>query len=295
MNDGMANQGEQSFDEARDRLYSAEPDEFVAERGRLAKLLRADGQPAVAAQVQKLRRPSVAAWSINQAARADRHRVGELFAAGEALGQAHREASSGRAGTDVRDAARRRRALVDELTESAMRSATSLTPNPATHRDAIEATWEAASIDPDVQQMVAAGWLPKELPRPSGFGLGAAEPSTAKRDTAPSLTQSAAPRDELALRRAQTALADARRELDEADDEVARADRDSSAAQEAHDDAARRVADLEAAITAALAEVREAAREAKVAEQAVARALASRDRARRKVDKSERALADRER
>jgi hypothetical protein len=291
----MANQSEQSFDEARDRLYSAEPDAFVAERGRLAKLLRADGQPAVAADVQKLRRPSVAAWSINQAARADRHRVTELFAAGEALGQAHRDASSGRAGTNVRDAGRRRRALVDELTERALGFATSLTPNPATHRDAIEATWEAASIEPEVQPIVAAGWLTKELPRPSGFGVGASEPSTPKRATTPSPSRSAPPRDELALRRAQTALADARRELEEADDEAARADRDARTAQEAHDDAARRVADLEAALSAARAEVRDAAREARAAEQAVTRAQASRDRARRKVDKSARALADRER
>ena len=292
----MANQSEQSLDEARDRLYSAEPDEFITERGRLAKLLRADGQPAVAADVQKLRRPSVAAWSINQVARADRHRVAELFAAGEALEHAHRDASAGRAGTDVRDAARRRRALVDELTEHAIGFAASLTPNPATHRDAIEGTWEAASIEPEVQPIVAAGWLPKELPRPSGFGLGASEPSTSKRAAAAAAAPggSAPPRDELAMRRAQAALADARQELEEAEDAVARADRDASAAQEAHDDAARRVADLEAALTAARAEAREAARAAKAAEQAVTHAQASRDRARRKVDKSARAVADRE-
>jgi hypothetical protein len=291
----MANESEQSFDGARDRLYSVEPNEFIAERGRLAKLLRADGQPAVAAEVQKLRRPSVAAWSINQAARADPHRVAEVFAAGEALEDAHRAASSGKAGTDVRDTARRRRALVDNLTERALQFAASLTPNPTTHRDAIEATWEAASIDPDVQPIVAAGWLAKELPRPSGFGLGATEPSTSKPATAPSPSRSAPPRDELALRRAQTALADARTELEDADEEVARADRDLRAAQETHEEATRRLADLEAAITAARADAREAAREAKAAEQAVTRAQASRDRASRKVDKSARAVEDRER
>lgn len=284
-----------SLDEARHQVYSVEPSDFVAERGRLAQLLRSQGQAAVAAEVQKLRRPSVAAWSINQSARADPHRVAQLFAAGEALEQAHDEATAGRAGTSVRDAGRRRRVLVDELTGDAMRFAAVLSPNPEVHRDAIEATWEAASIDPDVQPLVASAWLAKELPRPSGFGLGTTAPSTSTRDPVPSRERPAASRDELAVRRARAALEQAREQLDEADDAVARADGELGVAQQTAADAERRVADLEAAINLARAEAREAVRDAKTAEQAATKARASRDRAARTVATSIRTLEDRQR
>jgi hypothetical protein len=282
------------FDQARDHVYSVAPAEFADERSRLVKLLRSEGHPTVAADVQKLRRPSIAAWSVDQAARDDPRRVQQLFGAGEALGQAHEEATSGRAGTAVRDATRRRRALVEELTERALRFAASLSPNPDTHRDAIEATWEAASLDPDVQPLVAAGWLAKELPRPTGFELGASQPATATRERAPSSSRKEVPRDELALRRARAAVDEARRALQAADDALAHAESESTTAHDDADAAAQRVDDLEAALVAARAEAREAARAAKAAEQAATKARAARSRAAKQVERSERAQADRE-
>src|SRR5262245_2885232 len=108
------------LDTAKARVYSVAPDDFTAERNRVVKELRSGGDSASAAEVQKLRRPSVAAWSVNQAARAEPQRVAELFAAGETLGRAQQDAASGRAGSTVRDAAHRRRVLIDRLTSSAM-------------------------------------------------------------------------------------------------------------------------------------------------------------------------------
>ena len=286
-----------SFDEARDRIYSVPPGEFVAERSKLAQGLRAAGEPSIAAEVQKLRRPSVAAWSVDQAARADPHRVTQLFDAGAALGRAHRAATSGGAGTDVRDAGRRRRALVDELTDRAMRFAAALSPNPEVHRDAVDATWEAASVDTSVQATVAAGWLVKELPRPSGFELGASEAGgSGTRPTPRSAGSRARPaptRDELALRRAQAALIEAREALNTADDAVSRADEELTASRNAAADAARRVSDLEATLDTARADARRA-REEKAAEQAKSRAEAARARTARTVEKSARTVADRE-
>jgi hypothetical protein len=257
-------------------------------------MLRAEGNDWAASEVQKLRRPSVAAWSIDQAARAEPQRVAQLFAAGESLEHAHRDATSGRAATTVRDAAQRRRSLVEELTGVALQFAETLSPNSATHRDAIEATWEAASIDPDIQDTVAAGSLAKELPRPSGFGLVAEGAAAAARPTPTPPARQKRARDDLAIRRARAARDVARQELHAAEEAVASAERALRRAQIGADDAARRVGDLEARVRTAREEARGAARDVKGAEQTVTRARTSRDRAARTVEKAERDLARQE-
>jgi hypothetical protein len=55
-------------DEA-DELYGLALDAFVPERDALAKRLRADGRRDEANEVKALRKPSVAAWAVNQAVR----------------------------------------------------------------------------------------------------------------------------------------------------------------------------------------------------------------------------------
>ena len=55
-----------------DDLYGLPLDRFVAERGALAKALRADGRRDEASRVAALRKPSVAAWAVNQLARTQR-------------------------------------------------------------------------------------------------------------------------------------------------------------------------------------------------------------------------------
>lgn len=73
-----------TFDEAVDELYGAPLEEFVAERKRLAKKL--DGDEAK--ELAKLRKPSTAAWTLNQLARRDRRDVDLLLDAGHRLRQA---------------------------------------------------------------------------------------------------------------------------------------------------------------------------------------------------------------
>ncbi|MEA2287422.1 MAG: hypothetical protein QOJ21_3465, partial [Solirubrobacteraceae bacterium] len=52
-----------------DELYGLPLDAFVPERDALAKELRSDGRREEAAEVKALRKPSVAAWGVNQAVR----------------------------------------------------------------------------------------------------------------------------------------------------------------------------------------------------------------------------------
>jgi hypothetical protein len=248
----------------------------------------------------------VAAWSVDQAARADPHRVERLFAAGAALSEAQAgSASSGTGGADVRTATQRRRSLLDELTDAALAFAASLSPNADTHRDAISATWEAASVDPEVQPLIAAGWLDKELPRPSGFDAGG--PGSARRDDAdrgagsrrrlPSSSATAAPaptRDELALRRAQSAVDAADEEAAEADAALSAVTRELDETRAAAEVASQRVVELEAQLDDARAQARDAQRALKDAERADGRARTARDRAQRKLDNARRHLADQE-
>src|SRR5690242_7776649 len=76
-----------TLDEATDELYGADLDDFGTERARLAKELRAEGRQADAAALAKLRKPTVAAWVLNQLARRNRREVDLLLHAGHRLRQ----------------------------------------------------------------------------------------------------------------------------------------------------------------------------------------------------------------
>jgi chromosome segregation ATPase len=230
-------------DDLLDELYAAPPAEFVARREALVKQLRAAGDTERAAAVHQLRRPSVVAWSVNQVARGRGRDVAALVGAGDEL----RAAIASGDGDAIRAAMRARRARVELLTDAAVEQAAALTSSPEAHRDAIAATFEAATADDDARELVVAGRLSTEL-RPSSTALDdlvaltpAAPRSRGSGARLPRSRGAALPRDELALRRAEEAVAAARRELaetadtlKEAEAEVTRAERAARAARDAH-------------------------------------------------------------
>ena len=65
-----------------DDLYQRVPGEFVAARNQLVRELKKAGEKDRAAEVAKLRRPSVGAWAVNQLARRDRAELEELLRTG---------------------------------------------------------------------------------------------------------------------------------------------------------------------------------------------------------------------
>jgi hypothetical protein len=73
-----------TFEEALDELYGASLADFVAERKRLAKELDREDAAAFA----KVRKPTAAAWTLNQLARSERRDVDLLLDAGHRLRQA---------------------------------------------------------------------------------------------------------------------------------------------------------------------------------------------------------------
>jgi hypothetical protein len=152
-----------------DRLFALPPEEFVAARDALAQQLRAEGDRARAAEVRALRRPTVAAWAVNQVARRRPADVAALVEVGEELHRAQRRALSGVRETGLREASRRRRELVDGLVTAAVDALEEAGRAPGAHGDEIAATFEAASVDAEIGALVAAGRLSKEQQAVGGF------------------------------------------------------------------------------------------------------------------------------
>lgn len=84
-----------TLDEAIDELYGADLDDFTAARTRLARELRGEGARQEALEFQQLRKPTVAAWALNQLARRNRRDVDLLLDAGHRLREAQAAALRG--------------------------------------------------------------------------------------------------------------------------------------------------------------------------------------------------------
>jgi len=153
-----------------ERLFGLAPQEFVAARDELARRLRNDGDAAAAKRVAGLRRPTVAAWAVNRAARRRPELVTDLIEAGERLRQAQRRALSGLRGGALRTAGAERRVAIERLLAEAADVLEESGRSPEAHRDAIAATLQAASVDETAAAAVRAGTLDREVAAPSGFG-----------------------------------------------------------------------------------------------------------------------------
>ncbi len=81
----MAAEGPDGMEAVTEELYGLDPNDFVAARNDLVRRLRKAGERAVAAEVAKLRRPTPAAWAVNQLVRRHRAEVEELVRKGEEL------------------------------------------------------------------------------------------------------------------------------------------------------------------------------------------------------------------
>jgi hypothetical protein len=170
-----------------DDLYGLPLDRFVAERNALAKALRTEGNKDKAARVAALRKPSVAAWTVNQLARTQGKALASLFQAGDELQQAQSELVAGRGDPrSLRDSSRRERKAVEELSAVArgLLSSEGHEPTQAT-LDRVGETLRAAALDDDARTQVRGACLEREL-RQVGFGVGGAAPAAASGESAAS-------------------------------------------------------------------------------------------------------------
>ncbi len=185
-----------------DDLYGLALDRFIPERASLVRTLRSAGAREQAATVGALRKPSLAAWAVNQLIRTQPRESEELFAAGDALREVQNGVLAGSADArDLRSAAAQERDAVDALVAAArgLLSSGGHELSAATVERVAE-TLHAAALDDEARTQVSEGRLVRELRHVGlGAGLGAAvappparardaatEPAVAtKRDAAP--------------------------------------------------------------------------------------------------------------
>ena len=164
------------------------------------------------------------------------------------------------------------------------------------------ATLDAASLDPELRDDLARGRLTTELSPAVRFlgdlgdlgddDDGAPAPRRRAPARSPRKSSTPPPRDDLAVRRTETALNEARARATATDDELRDVEAETRNAEDALDAAHRGVADLEAALADARAEVKGLQRRATESKRAETRARAAQQRARTAVDVAQRKVEE---
>ena len=151
-------------------LYGLPLDEFVASRDGLARELRREGEKERAGEVAKLRKPSVAAWAVNQLARNNRKQLDLLLDAGHRLRTGQEELLKGGDRKKFEGARRDHERAVRELVASAGKL---LEKGRGTGSEqvlaSVDRTLRYASIDEEQRALLASGRLTAEVDAP-GFG-----------------------------------------------------------------------------------------------------------------------------
>jgi len=297
---------------ARDALYAVVPGEFVSTRQDLAAQARASGDTALAAEIGKLRKPTVGAWLTNLLARTEAEQLDQLVDLGALL----RDAQQALDGAQLRELGRQRVQVVAALAALARRHAAELgQPVGEGAVREVESTLTAALAEESAADLVRAGALTSALEYVGG-GFGRPGDPQAVRTRAPvarptpvkAATIGGGPglhavpalpggrQDEAAqdIDRAERALAAARLQAAEAAGRQSEAQSDRRRAEEAVDAAGAE----EVALAGELVELErrqesahERSRQARTALDATARAARAADRAR---DQAQARLADAE-
>ena len=229
--------GDDSAPEVAD-LYVIPLDEFTTARDALAQRLKAEGDADEAKRVAKLRKPSVAAWALNRAARSHADLVSRLVNSHKKL----RQAGSRQA---VEEASVTRRQAVAALTDAAM---TELDKGSLQTRDRINRTLLAVATDAEGEANLTAGTLVREL-EPSGGGWGEMElPPVPEPDPAEQDARAAEAAHERA-RALEIEATDAEAQVETAKQALAEARRRAKQARSAADKAAEEAGQAEKRIS----------------------------------------------
>jgi hypothetical protein len=224
------------LEEALAELYDAAPEDFVSERKRLAKALKAEGQDADAVELGRRRKPTTSAWALNRLARDHRRDVDLLLDSGHRLRQAQAGVLRGDAREGFEQAQRAEREAVARLVHEAERLLGH--PSPAV-LEQITTSLHAAAVSEHGRELLAAGQFTEPLTLDGFDALAGLAPPPSKRRAKPKPS-----RDAAVVKQARAALADARKRLRQAE-------------RTAHE-ARKLVAQADAEVEAASAEVRKA-------------------------------------
>ena len=231
-------------------LYGAAFEDFTAQRDALAKRLREEGSRADADRVRKLKKPSRAAWAVNQGVRSDPKAAKRLIDSGKRLEAAQQAALSGDGKAQLRKAMATHQEAVEEMLGAVEAGLGGDRLSPAIF-DRVRETLRAVAGDEELAAELRDGRLTEDR-EAVGFGGSApaapsrpakrrrGEPTGARRRDAQRALKRALRARETAERR----VAEARKRLDRAE-QALEAARDHHA--EAEDERAERDAEVEAA------------------------------------------------
>jgi hypothetical protein len=240
-------------EQAARELYGLPPGEFTRARDARVKELRKEGDREAADAVKALRKPTVAAWALNQLARTRSKDVERLIAAGERLRAAQEELLGGGDRSAFQEAAAAERELVADLSADATTLASEAGERGGGLREKVAETLHAAVLDEDTAEDLRAGRLTREREAVGGFGApgGGPAPAPPKRSAKPKAKskkassrsksgtrENAEERQRLAA--ARTDERHARRELDAAAKAVQHAQERADAAKTHAEEAAKR-------------------------------------------------------
>lgn len=155
---------------AIDRLYALPLDEFTAARDELARRLRREGDGDAGAEVKRLRKPSAAAWALNQVRRRNPGQTDELLEAGERLREGQERLLSDGDREPLQRATADERRLVAELAGQAEQELVATDrPVSGAVKEKLRATLHAVAGDPEARAGLAAGRLVRDH-EASGLG-----------------------------------------------------------------------------------------------------------------------------
>lgn len=239
------------LESAADELYGQPLSDFVPARTRLEKDARTSGDRTLAAAIRALRKPSQAAWAVNQIVRQNPELLDDILHLGDDL----RTAQEGGDALGLRRLAARRHDLFAALRRRAEELVADDGRQPGTAAAlALERTVGAAMLDPRAAEVVKSGLLVVDLEN-AGWGLIDLDGAQATESSPPAagsaLDAADAPDHAAALRAAEDARADA-------EEAAARAATELARAKEALDAAStekQRLADRKAALLTELQDV----------------------------------------
>lgn len=283
---------ENAVEQAADELYGLAPGEFTSARDARAKELRSAGDREAANAVKALRKPTVAAWALNQLSRRKGKDLDRLLAAGEKLRAAQEELLAGGDRSAFQDAAARERELVAELTAAAAELAGEAGEHGTGLEEKVAATLHAAALDEETAAELRAGRLLREREAIGGFGAAAppSEPAPAPRREPAKAAKTRRPKGADADRRKDAErreAAEQRQRLAAARTDERHARRELEAAEKALKSAATRA-------EAAEAHAADANERAKTAKQRLEEARRAQTAARKAHARAEKALASAE-
>lgn len=273
------------FESVADELFAGAREEFTTLRDQRAREARPDAE--LAKKIGRLRKPTVAAWLVNQVSRTHPEEINRLARLGEDLRQAHQNL----AGAELRALSKKRHELIDVLNQRARwlaRKAGHPFGDAAARQ--IEDTFEAMVSSPDAAEAVrgarlstalspgsaedwlTAGTVPIQKPVPTqkpGPRRKPAVPAPEKPATHTTRTRATEKRE---LEKARREAKEAARERDRARQALAKAEREAEKAAAALADLRTRLAEAVELARDKRAQAAGARKAVKAAERAVSAA-----------------------